>query len=66
MGKLKNDEIASYELPTGEVELKVGFAYIKSHPLMVQDGQTILAKGSIMGSCFWIFGLKSSYLEIEE
>ena len=29
VGKLKNDEIASYELPTGEVELKVGFAYIK-------------------------------------
>lgn len=64
--RLKNSEVASYDLPTESAELRVGFDFLKSHPITISDGQTALAKGNIWGAFFWFFGLKSSYLVIEE
>lgn len=65
VGRLKNSEVASYDLPAESAQLQVGFSYLKSHPITISDGQTALAKGNIWGTFFWLFGIKSSYLVIE-
>lgn len=62
---LGNKEVREFQIGSEEVTLKVGFAYLHSNPLTVKDGQTVIAKGSLVGSFLWIFGLKSSYLVIE-
>lgn len=66
VARLGNGQMQTFELPSDQAELRVGFSYVKSNPVTIQDGQTAIAKGSIAGSFFWIFGLKSSYIVIEE
>lgn len=66
VARLGNGQMQTFELPSDQAELRVGFSYLKSDPVAIQDGQTAIAKGSIAGSLFWIFGKKSSYILIQE
>lgn len=66
VGSLVNNEERTFEVEKDEVVLQVGFANIRSKPITLPNGKTALAKGSILGSIFWPFGLKSSYLVIAE
>lgn len=66
VGRLKNSEVASYDLPAESAQLQVGFNFMKSRPITITDGQTALAKGNILGIFFWGLLFKIAYLVIEE
>lgn len=66
VGRLSNREVQTFAISDEPVELRVGFSFLKSHPITIRDGQTAVAKGSLLGCYFWIVGLKSSYLLLED
>lgn len=66
VGKIANNETATFELPHDGAEVKVGLSWVKSHPVKVSNGQKVVIKGSVLGSYLVIFGMKSFILHVEQ
>ncbi|MDO4432389.1 MAG: hypothetical protein Q4B80_03610 [Aerococcaceae bacterium] len=66
VGKIANNAKVIFELPHDGAEVKVGMSWVKSRPVKVSNGQKVVIKGSILGSYFVLFGMKSFILHVEQ
>lgn len=66
VGDLGNNETQVFLIEKREVSVQAGQSFIKTKPIVVAEGQTVLAKSSLLGNLFSIFGRSSFYLEIAD
>lgn len=72
VGSLKRNEIREFTFEGDSVELRAGQSFMKSEPVIVQDGGTVVAKSSFLNLLlsmsilfFFFFYKKVFYLEFE-
>jgi hypothetical protein len=62
--RLANNESKEFEFTGESVEVGVGQGFIRSKTITVKEGETVIAKSSLLGNLFSFFGRSSFYVEI--